>query len=212
MYFLTKELWFPDPTETSKDGVLAIGGDLSPERLILAYRNGIFPWFNDNEPIIWWSPTKRMVLFPENLKISKSMRSVINKDTFRYTINQSFEDVILNCAKIKRKHEEGTWITNPMIKAYTELHDLGHAHSVETWQGDELVGGLYGIYLKDKGIFCGESMFTKVSNASKFAFIHMIRHYNAKGLKLVDCQMHTSHLESLGAKLIPRHKFLDYLD
>lgn len=212
MYFLTKELWFPDPRETTKEGVLAVGGDLNPERLILAYKNGIFPWYNEDEPIIWWSPPQRMVLYPENLKVSKSMRSVLNKNTFQYTVNQKFEDVIVNCAKIKRKHEQGTWITAAMIKAYTQLHHMGYANSVETWKDGKLVGGLYGIYLKDKGIFCGESMFTKESNASKFAFIKMIEHFRTKGLKLVDCQMYTAHLESLGAQLISRKRFLNYLN
>jgi leucyl/phenylalanyl-tRNA--protein transferase len=212
MYFLTKELWFPDPRETTKEGVLAIGGDLSPERLMLAYRNGIFPWFNEEEPIVWWSPIERMVLFPENLKISKSMKSVLNKDKFQYTVNHNFEEVILNCAKIKRKGEQGTWITNDMIQAYITLHQLGYAHSVEAWQEGKLVGGLYGIYLQEKGIFCGESMFTKVSNASKFAFIKMNTHFKTRGLKLVDCQMYTSHLESLGAKLICREEFLKHLN
>jgi len=211
MYFLTKELWFPDPQETTKEGILAVGGDLNPERLILAYNNGIFPWYNEDEPIIWWSPPERMVLYPEKLKVSKSMRSVINKNTFQYTVNQTFEDVILNCATIKRKHEEGTWITKEMVKAYCQLHELGYAISVETWNEEKLVGGLYGIYLKDKGIFCGESMFSKESNASKFAFIKMIEHFKTQGLRLVDCQMYTPHLESLGAEVMPRIKFLRYL-
>jgi leucyl/phenylalanyl-tRNA--protein transferase len=212
MYFLTKELWFPDPRETTKEGILAVGGDLTPQRLILAYNNGIFPWYNANEPIIWWSPPERMVLYPEDVKVSKSMRSVLNKGVFQYTVNQNFEDVIVNCANIKRKHEQGTWITNEMINAYTRLHHLGYATSVETWKDGKLVGGLYGIFLKEKGIFCGESMFTKVSNASKFAFIKMIAHFKRQDLRLVDCQMYTPHLESLGAKLISRRQFLSYLN
>lgn len=212
MYFLTKELWFPDPKDTDEHGILAIGGDLRPERLILAYQNGIFPWYNKDEPIMWWSPTERMVLYPEQLKISKSMRSILRKNSFQYTVNQAFEDVITTCAAIKRKHEDGTWITTEMINAYIELYKLGHAYSVETWKNEKLVGGLYGIYLKDSQIFCGESMFAKESNASKFAFIKMIEHFQGIGLKLVDCQIHTTHLESLGAGLIPRDLFLNHFN
>ena len=208
MYFLTKELWFPDSNEASEEGILAIGGDLNPERIVLAYENGIFPWYNKEDPILWWSPPERMVLFPHELKISKSMRALLNKHLFECRINHSFNEVIMNCATIKRKYDEGTWLTNEMITAYSKLHQLGYAHSFETWKDGKLVGGLYGVYLKSKEIFYGESMFAKESNASKFAFIKMVEHYKTKGLKLVDCQIYTSHLESLGARLIDREKFL----
>jgi len=208
MYYLNQEVWFPEVSMASKDGILAIGGDLSPERLTLAYKRGIFPWFDDNEPILWWSPDPRFVLFPEQLKVSKSMRQVLRNSDFKITINKDFEGVISNCSKIKRDGQQGTWITNDMKVAYIKLHKLGVAKSVEVWLNDELVGGLYGIDL-DNGVFCGESMFSKVSNASKVAFISFIQNSN---YKLIDCQVYTNHLESLGAKEISREAFLKYLD
>jgi len=208
MYYLNQEVWFPEVSMASKDGILAIGGDLSPERLTLAYKRGIFPWFDDNEPILWWSPDPRFVLFPEQLKVSKSMRQVLRNSDFKITVNKDFEGVISNCSKIKRDGQQGTWITNDMKVAYIKLHKLGVAKSVEVWLNDELVGGLYGIDL-DNGVFCGESMFSKVSNASKVAFISFIQNSN---YKLIDCQVYTNHLESLGAKEISREAFLKYLD
>ena len=208
MYYLNQEVWFPEVSMASKNGILAIGGDLSPERLTLAYKRGIFPWFDDNEPILWWSPDPRFVLFPEQLKVSKSMRQVLRNSDFKITINKDFEGVISNCSKIKRDGQQGTWITNDMKVAYIKLHKLGVAKSVEVWLNDELVGGLYGIDL-DNGVFCGESMFSKVSNASKVAFISFIQNSN---YKLIDCQVYTNHLESLGAKEISREAFLKYLD
>ncbi len=169
MYFLSKDLYFP-PVETANfEGILAIGGDLTIDRLLLAYRSGIFPWFEDDDPILWWSPPKRMVLFFEDLKISKSMRNCINKQQFEITFNTAFYEVITNCKKTFRKNQNGTWITDEMLEAYCKLHDLGIAKSVEVWQNKELVGGLYGVDLGT--FFCGESMFSKVSNASKMAFI-----------------------------------------
>lgn len=207
MHLLTHKIEFPDVSEASADGLLAFGGDLSPERLLYAYQNGIFPWFEDSEPILWWSPDPRFVLFPIELKVSKSMNQLIKKKQFKVTENMAFKAVIENCAQSKRNGQLGTWITNEMIEAYIKLHQLGYAKSVEVWQDDELVGGLYGIAIENK-VFCGESMFAKVSNASKVGFITFIQNSN---YKLIDCQLHTKHLESLGAKHIPRLEFLKYL-
>ncbi len=207
MYYLNQELWFPDVNKASTEGILAIGGDLSAERLLLAYKSGIFPWFETDEPILWWSPDPRFVLFPEKLKVSKSMRQVLRNSDFTITINKAFRDVMLKCSEIKRNGQQGTWITENMINGYVKLNELGFAKSVEVWQNDELVGGLYGVDLKN-GIFCGESMFAKVSNASKAAFITFLQNTS---YKLIDCQVFTSHLESLGAEEIPRTEFLKYL-
>ena len=209
MYFLTKELYFPPVDEASYEGVLAIGGDLSIERLLLAYQNGIFPWFNDDEPILWWFPQDRFVLFPENLKVSKSMKKVFKDQLFTFSENKAFREVITNCSKAYRKDQDGTWITNDMIEAYCKLHELGIAKSIEVWQNDELVGGFYGIEMNN--IFCGESMFAKVSNASKAGFIQFVAKYHKK-YELIDCQVYTEHLESLGATEISSDVFLDYLD
>ncbi len=207
MYLLTKKIEFPDVSEASADGLLAIGGDLSSERLLFAYSNGIFPWFDDTEPILWWSPDPRFVLFPEDLKVSKSMKQILKKNLFKVTENRAFKDVIVNCARTKREGQRGTWITDEMIEAYIKLNKLGHAKSIEVWQNEELVGGLYGIAIKDR-IFCGESMFAKVSNASKVGFIALVQNSN---YKLIDCQLHTKHLESLGAKHISRSEFINCL-
>lgn len=209
MYFLSRELYFPSVNQASPEGIVAIGGDLSPERLILAYRSGIFPWFEDDEPILWWSPPERMVLFFEDLKISKSMRNILNRSTFRITFNTAFREVITNCRNIKRDGQPGTWITNDMTEAYCRLHELGYAKSVEVWQGEELVGGLYGIDLGH--IFCGESMFSKVSNASKVAFIALAKYLEQENYRVLDCQVHNNHLESLGATEILREDFLEIL-
>ncbi len=209
MHYLTKELVFPPVSKASEDGFLAIGGDLSPERLILAYKSGIFPWFEEGDPILWWSPNPRMVLFFEDLVVSKSMRNILNRDTFKVTFNQDFRGVISNCQKIKREGQHGTWITNEMIEAYCKLNELGIAKSVEVWQEGELVGGLYGVDLGT--IFCGESMFSKVTNASKVAFIHWSRHLEANNYKLLDCQIYNPHLESLGCREIARDHFIEIL-
>ena len=209
MHYLTKDLVFPPVTKASEDGFLAIGGDLSPERLILAYKSGIFPWFEEGDPILWWSPNPRMVLFFEDLVVSKSMRNILNRDTFKVTFNQDFRGVISNCQKIKREGQHGTWITNDMIEAYCRLNELGIAKSVEVWQEGELVGGLYGVDLGN--IFCGESMFSKVTNASKVAFIHWSRHLEANNYKLLDCQIYNPHLESLGCREIARDHFIEIL-
>ena len=207
MQILTKDIWFPNVSEATKDGLLAIGGDLSTKRLLHAYKHGIFPWFEVDEPILWWSPNPRFVLFPEKLKVSKSMKQVLRTCNYSVTINKAFKDVIIECSKIKRNGQAGTWITNSMVKAYENLHELGYAKSVEVWKDDKLVAGLYGIDLGNN-VFCGESMFTKESNASKAGFITFIQNSN---YKLIDCQVYTKHLESLGAEEISRDLFLEYL-
>ena len=209
MYLLSKELVFPPVHLANEDGLLAIGGNLSVERLLLAYKSGIFPWYNQGEPIIWYSPNPRMVLFPKNLKVSKSMKQLIKKNEFTITYNQSFSEVISNCKTIFRDDQGGTWITDEMQQAYINLHKKGIAKSVEVWQADELVGGLYGIDLGT--VFCGESMFSKVSNASKLAFIYMVQKLEKENYKLIDCQVYNNHLASLGADEISREAFLTYL-
>ena len=209
MYFITKELYFPPVEEASYEGILAIGGDLSVKRLLLAYENGIFPWYDENEPILWWSPSERMVVNPNDYKVSKSLRNIINRNIFEVTINKDFGAVISNCQKIERKGQDGTWISDEIVEAYCKLHELGHAKSIEVWQNKELVGGLYGIDLGD--VFCGESMFSKVPNASKVAFIHLAEQLKLANYKLLDCQVHNNHLESLGCIEIDRDEFLAIL-
>lgn len=209
MYLLSKEILFPPVIEANEDGLLAIGGDLSVERLELAYRSGIFPWFNEGEPIIWYSPDPRMVLFPKDLKISKSMRQVIRRNDFKVTFNENFAEVISNCKNIYRVGQGGTWITNEMQQAYIKLHEKGIAKSVEVWLDDELVGGLYGIDLGT--VFCGESMFSTVSNASKLAFISLVQKLEKENYQLIDCQVYNNHLASLGADEISRTEFLKFL-
>jgi leucyl/phenylalanyl-tRNA--protein transferase len=210
MHFITKELYFPPVDEASYEGVLAIGGDLSVERLLLAYRNGIFPWFNEDEPILWWSPAERMVVVPSIYKVSKSIRNLINQKKFKVTFNQNFGAVILGCQQIERKEQDGTWISNDIIESYTKLHEMGIAKSVEVWQNEELVGGLYGVDLGH--IFCGESMFSTVSNASKIAFVSLIQYLKENNYKLLDCQVHNDHLEKLGAIEISREIFMRVME
>ncbi|WP_136480406.1 leucyl/phenylalanyl-tRNA--protein transferase [Cognatitamlana onchidii] len=207
MYYLSDELWFPKVEEATDDGMLAIGGDLSVKRLLLAYRSGIFPWFEIDTPILWWSPNPRFVLFPEKLKVSKSMKQVLRNKRYKVTINQNFKAVITQCAGIKRLGQNGTWITQKMIEAYTKLYALGYVKSVEVWYEEALVGGLYGVDLGN-GVFCGESMFSKISNASKVGLITFIQQST---YKLFDCQVYTKHLESLGAEALSREEFLSYL-
>jgi len=205
------ELVFPHPELANQDGILAVGGDLSPERLLLAYETGIFPWFNPEDPIIWWSPDPRFVLFPKELKVSKSMRPYFNQRKFDLTFDHNFEQVIRSCQTQRRSRQRGgTWITEEMVEAYVKVHEQGYAHSVEVWQEDELVGGLYGIALGK--CFFGESMFTKVSNASKFGFISLVQKLRELGYWLIDCQQETPHLASLGARGIARKDFLSYLE
>ncbi|HET8830189.1 MAG TPA: leucyl/phenylalanyl-tRNA--protein transferase [Pelobium sp.] len=207
IFQLVDELIFPNPALAEEDGLLAIGGDLSLERLILAYQNGIFPWFNADDPILWYSPPERFVLFPTEIKVSKSMRQVLRSKRFSVTYNQDFNGVINNCAGAKREGQDGTWINHLMLAAYLNLHQKGFAHSVEVWENNELVGGLYGVLMN--GVFCGESMFSKRSNTSKIALIWLCKNAN---IRLVDCQVYTEHLESMGAKLINRTDFLDFLN
>jgi leucyl/phenylalanyl-tRNA---protein transferase len=206
MYRVTKELYFPPVETASPEGILAFGGDLSPERLLLAYQSGIFPWFSDDDPILWWSPNPRMVLFFDALKVSKSMRNILNRNIFKVTFNQDFSAVIRNCKYINRSGQEGTWISDQMILAYEKLHELGHAKSVEVWKEKELVGGLYGVDLGP--VFCGESMFSKVPNASKVAFISLVNQLKSDNYQLLDCQVYNEHLASLGCCEIERDEFI----
>ena len=209
MYLISDVLYFPSVTEATSEGILAVGGDLSPERLLLAYKSGIFPWFNPGEPILWWAPNSRMVLFFEDLIVSKSMRTILNRNIFEVTFNQDFKAVISNCRSVKRNGQRGTWISDGMIEAYCKLHELGIAKSVEVWQNEELVGGLYGIDLGN--VFCGESMFSKVSNASKVAFISLVNQLKKENYNLLDCQVYNEHLESLGCNEIDREDFMKIL-
>lgn len=209
IYFLTDQLEFPPAENANEDGLLAVGGDLSPARLLLAYKSGIFPWFNEDSLILWWSPDPRMVLFPKKIKISKSMRQILSGKRFRLTRNRSFKEVIENCAEIERTGQKGTWITDKMKEGYLQLHHQGIARSYEVWEEGKLVGGLYGIDLGH--VFCGESMFSKTSNASKYAFIHLARDLEEQDYKFIDCQVYNRHLESLGAEEIPRKEFLELL-
>jgi len=206
IFRLDERLLFPDPTLAEPDGLLAVGGDLSEERLELAYQNGIFPWYDDDTPILWYSPHERFVLFPADLKISKSMKQVLRSGQFTVTRDQCFEKVIEACSLVKRNGQDGTWITSEMKEAYIRLHTKDKAHSVEVWEQDKLVGGLYGVAIGP--VFCGESMFSMVSNASKTALIALC---NSGAYKLIDCQVYTEHLTSMGARLISRKEYLDIL-
>ena len=208
LFALDKEISFPPVHLAEPDGLLAIGGDLSPERLLLAYRSGIFPWY-EGEHILWWSPDPRFILFPEELKISKSIRPLLNKNVFDFTTNKAFKQVIHHCKETKRPGQQGTWITDEVEKAYCKMHELGFAYSAEVWKDDELVGGLYGIKLGK--VFFGESMFSKESNASRFALIKYVQQLKEEGIELIDCQVYTEYLESLGARMIERKDFTKYL-
>jgi len=207
MHYLSAEIKFPDVTSSNKDGLLAIGGDLSVERLILAYQNGIFPWYEEGGPILWWSPDPRFVLFPENLKVSKSMTKELSTRNYEVTVNNDFKQVINECAIIKRDGQSGTWITKKMIDAYIKLHELGYAKSVEVWDNNQLIAGFYGIDIGNN-VFSGESMFAKESNASKVGFISFVQN---TAYKLFDCQVYTNHFKSLGAEDLPRKEFLSFL-
>ena len=206
IFRLDKRIVFPDPSLAEEDGLLAVGGDLSTSRLLLAYRNGIFPWYNDDTPILWYSPHERFVLFTDELKISKSMRQVLRSGRLRVTYDQNFAKVINACSIVDRKGQDGTWITADMKDAYIRLHQEGYAHSVEVWKDEKLVGGLYGVQVGE--VFCGESMFSEVSNASKVALISLC---NSGKYKLIDCQVYTQHLESMGARMISREEYLAIL-
>lgn len=209
IYFLGEEMYFPPIENSNSEGLLAVGGDLSSERLLLAYQNGIFPWFNDDSLILWWSPDPRMILYPKDIKISKSMRKLIRERKFSITVNASFNEVLEECSSIKREGQTGTWITDEMKSAYMELHEKGVAKSYEVWQDGNLVGGLYGVDLGH--VFCGESMFSRKSNASKFAFIRLAQNLQEKKYRFIDCQLYTDHLASLGAIEIPRESFIKQL-
>lgn len=200
------EIVFPNPELADPDGFLAVGGDLSIDRLILAYENGIFPWFSEDDPICWYSPHERCIIYPDEVKISKSMSKVIDSGIFELSFDQAFEEVILNCAKVGRKDQTGTWITEEMQQAYLALHHQGYASSVEVWRDGMLVGGLYGVVMGN--VFCGESMFSLESNASKTALIHLCR---SGQFQLIDCQLPNDHLLSMGAVMISRTNYLDYL-
>ncbi|MBD8083025.1 leucyl/phenylalanyl-tRNA--protein transferase [Chryseobacterium caseinilyticum] len=204
-----KEITFPDPEfYDGHEGIIAYGGDLSADRVWFAYQNGIFPWFNPDEEILWWCPDPRFVLFPEEVKISKSMKKILDRNIFTFTENQCFEEVIRNCQQTARKDQDGTWLSEELIQVFLQFHRYGLAKSIEVWQNDELVGGFYG--LKIGNVFCGESMFSKVSNASKAGFITFVEK-NKDSLTLIDCQSHTPHLESLGARMIAKKDFLHIL-
>jgi leucyl/phenylalanyl-tRNA--protein transferase len=200
---------FPDPSLSDHQGLIGIGGNLEPVTLLTAYQNGIFPWYNEHDPILWWSPDPRFVMFPDDLKVSKSMRPYFNQKKFTVSFDRAFEHVIRACSRIPRHDQEGTWITDDMLEAYTRLHELGYAHSVEVWEDDKLAGGLYGISLGC--MFFGESMFTLRPNASKFGLISLVNVLKSRGFELIDCQQETKHLQSLGAKTIPRSLFLKML-
>lgn len=206
---LSDKISFPPPEFAEEDGLLAVGGDLSQERLLKAYATGIFPWYSEDSPILWWSPDPRLVLFPPELKVSRSLRQCIRKGIFTVSVNRAFEQVIHYCADSTRKGQSGTWITQDIMRAYIHLHRSGYAHSVEAWHDRELVGGLYGVMMGK--IFFGESMFARMSNASKVAFVLFVEQLKQKGVKLIDCQVRTEHLISLGAREIPRKEFLKAL-
>jgi len=210
VYQLTNDLLFPDPAKANPDGLLAVGGDLTPDRLILAYSNGIFPWYSDDNPILWWSPDPRLVLFPDNLKVSNSLRQIIKQEKFEIRFDADFPGVIRNCAIVNRKDQDSTWITEDMVKAYIDLHELGYAHSVEAYFENELVGGLYGISLGKA--FFGESMFYFKNDASKVALFNLAGKLKQWKFNFIDAQVKTSHMISMGAKEIRRKEYLDLLE
>ncbi|HOO70486.1 MAG TPA: leucyl/phenylalanyl-tRNA--protein transferase [Spirochaetota bacterium] len=209
IFALSDEIIFPPVELADPSGILAVGGDLSPERLLMSYSLGIFPWYSQGDPILWWSPDPRFVLFPDELRVSRTMRQVFRRNHFDITFDRAFEDVINGCKEPRRGHD-GTWITGEMLSAYVDLYRMGYAHSVEAWKDGELAGGLYGVSLG--GCFFGESMFSRESNASKAAFITLVNRLQGKNFPLIDCQVHTSHLESMGARGIPRTEFIDLLN
>lgn len=208
IFSLKKELYFPPVHLAEPDGLLAMGGDLSPERILLAYSKGIFPWFEGDVPL-WWATNPRFVIFPEELKVSKSMKQVLKSNAFSFTVNKDCMQVITHCGNIKRDGQRGTWITQDIKKTYFNLHQQGYVSSAETWQDGQLVGGLYGIRIGN--VFCGESMFSLVNNASKYAFINYVQLLKEDGVQLIDCQIYTPHLESLGGKMISLTDYLKYL-
>ena len=210
IFALTERLQFPPPHLATKEGLLALGGDLSLQRLLLAYREGIFPWFSDGEPILWWSPDPRLVLYPNKLRLSTSLKKRIRQHRFELSADRAFESVITECSRVPRKNQDGTWIVASMVEAYKHLHHNGFAHSIEAWQEDKLVGGLYGVSLGR--CFFGESMFSLVSDASKIALAGLVQFLAAENFKLIDCQVPTPHLINLGATKVPRKQFLSELE
>jgi len=206
IFLISGETEFPNPQLASPEGLLAVGGDLSRERLIRAYQKGIFPWYSEGEPIMWWSPDPRLVLYPEEVRISRSLKKTITKGLFRITMDRAFEKVIKGCARTRRRDEAGTWIVKEMIDAYCDLHEAGYAHSVESWIGDELVGGLYGVSLG--GCFFGESMFSTRNDASKVAFVRLVKCLRQQSFCLIDCQVTTGHMIRFGAREVPRPRFM----
>jgi leucyl/phenylalanyl-tRNA--protein transferase len=207
--FTEKDFYFPPVDDADDEGLLLIGGKVTPARVLEAYQKGIFPWYNEEERPLWWSPDPRFVLFPKDLHMSRSMKKLLSKKHFEFKIDTAFEEVIAACAIVKREGQNGTWITTQMKEVYTELHAAGYAHSAEAWRNNELVGGMYGI--KIGPVFFGESMFSKQNNASKFAFIKFVQHVMQDGVQLVDCQVYTEHVESLGARMIDRKEYLSLL-
>jgi leucyl/phenylalanyl-tRNA--protein transferase len=210
VYQLSEDLIFPSPYLATREGLLAIGGDLSPNRLLLAYSNGIFPWYSEDEPILWWSPDPRLVLYPDELKVSRSLKKTIRQKTFEVSMDRAFKDVITDCARIRLENREGTWIVDDMVRAYCRLHESGFAHSVEAWHDNQLAGGLYGVSLGR--CFFGESMFTRVTNASKVALVALVEHLKPLDFAFIDCQITTDHLTRFGAREISRSRYLDELD
>ena len=210
VYQLSEDLAFPSPHLASKEGLLAVGGDLMRPRLLLAYSLGIFPWYSEGEPILWWSPDPRLVLYPDELKVSRSLNKILNKETFNVTVDCAFERVIQECARVRLENREGTWIVDEMVQAYCNLHESGFAHSIEAWAGDCLAGGLYGVSLGK--CFFGESMFTRRSNASKVAFAALVKHLKSLDFAMIDCQITTGHLTRFGAREITRARYLAELD
>ena len=209
MQQLGNDYKFPSPQSATQEGIVAVGGDLNPLRILEAYKNGIFPWFNDDENLMWWSPDPRMILFPEKIKISKSFKSFLKKKEYRVSFNENFEDVIESCSNIKRVNQKGTWITNGLKQSFIELHLMGYAHSVEVWQNGVIIGGLYGLDLGN--IFCGESMFSIKSNASKVGLYFLCQELKQNNYRFIDCQVPSQHLRSLGAEEISRDNFLKKL-
>lgn len=203
------QIWFPEPEELSPDDIVAVGGDLRPERLLYNYYRGSFPWSGPGEPLLWWHPQQRMVLRPEEVHVGKTSRNLLNRKEFHFTFNQAFPQVIKACQKIPRTGQDGTWISENLRQSFLELHEAGYARSVEVWQDQELVGGLYGLQLGK--VFCGESMFSRVSNASKLGFIQLCRKLAQESCRLIDCQVYTDYLASLGAYEISRNTFLELL-
>ena len=209
VFLLSDELLFPPVHFATSEGLLAVGGDLSPQRLLLAYQSGIFPWYSDDDPILWWSPDPRLLLYPEELRISRSLKKTLQRNYFHVTFDTCFRKIILSCAGIRVVRGQGTWITDEMVEAYVQLHKLGFAHSVETWYHDDLVGGLYGVSLGR--CFFGESMFSSMNNASKIALVYLRDYLLLRNFDFIDCQVPTNHLKSLGAREISRKIFISQL-